>query len=296
MQAEIQSQQQLENQTQQVDQHELPLTPKKDILAQTETAGVANADHNSQSSELHPENSDSLPDKVEQVDHPAQIHTHQNFQTDQPDNCKVDRLEKTEAEIEAEAEETELIDFIRYAIAENDSQFAALIQVILRDVCSKGAADRQKVWDALTEAEKVAFTALLSQPTSPTTPTEPIERKRRVITTEPTELTQAMTDALTGAPTDTPADVVVDVVGEPPRIEQFDAEKMREIALIWWDEFYPEQMQSLISQMYAWEAPGTKYSQEAIERWLETQEKLVQQRISEIIEAKNGHTVDENND
>ncbi|MEG4596022.1 virulence-associated E family protein [Microcoleus sp. F8_C2] len=295
VQAEIQSQQELENQTQQVDQHELPKTQKKDIFAQTETAGTINADL-SQNSEFRPdEKSDSFGEKLEQVDRTNQPQSPQAFQSDQPENSQVDQ-QKTEALAGAEVqekEEAELIDFIRYAIAENDSQFAKDIQVILKEVCTVGAADRQKVWDALTEAEKVAFTALLGQPTSPTTPTEPIEQSGQVITTQATEPTEPVTDA----PTDTPADVV----GEPPpppieQIEQIDAEKMREIALIWWDEFYPEQMQSLISQMYAWKAPGTKYSQEAIDCWLKTQDEIVKERITEIIEAKNGQRVDENND
>jgi hypothetical protein len=292
VQAQIQSQQELENQTQQVDQHKLPLTPKKDIFGPTQTAGTINADSPD-------EKSDSLGEKLEQVDRTHPTHTQQGFQTDQPENSQVDQ-QKTEAEAQAEAqekEEAELIDFIRFAIAENDSQFATEIQVILRDVCGKGAADRQKVWDALTEAEKVAFTALLGQPTSPTPPTEPIEQSGQVITTESAELNQpqSVTDALTDAPTDAPAEVV----GEPPppieQIEQIDAEKMREIALIWWDEFYPEQMQSLISQLYAWKAPGTKYSQEAIDCWLNTQDEIVKERISGIIEAKNGQRVDQNN-
>ncbi|MEG4281375.1 hypothetical protein QUA62_28525 [Microcoleus sp. MON1_C1] len=300
MQAEIQSQQELENQTQQVDQHELQKTQKKDIFAQTQTARTINADL-SQNSEFRPdEKSDSLGDKVEQVERTHPTHTQQGFQTDRPENSQVDQ-QKTEAEAQAEAqekEEAELIDFIRFAIAENDSQFATEIQVILKDVCGKGAADRQKVWDALTEAEKVAFTALLGQPTSPTPPTEAIEQSGQVITTESAELNQPqpVTDALTDAPTDTPADVV----GEPPpppieQIEQIDAEKMREIALIWWDEFYPEQMQSLISQLYAWKAPGTKYSQEAIDCWLNTQDEIVKERISRIIEGKNGQRFDQNN-
>ena len=121
------------------------------------------------------------------------------------------------------------------------------------------------------------------------TPTEPIEP------TESTEPTDPVTDAPTDAPTDTPADVVAEAPTPIEQIEEIDAEKMREIALIWWDEFYPEQMQSLISQLYAWKAPGTKYSQEAIDCWLNTQDEIVKERISQIIEAKNGQRVDRNN-
>src|SRR6476469_8697197 len=102
VQAQIQSQQELENQTQQVDQHKLPLTPKKDIFAKTETAGTINADL-SQNSEFRPdEKSDSLGEKLEQVDRTHPTHTQQVFQTDQPENSQVDQ-QKTEAEAQAEA-------------------------------------------------------------------------------------------------------------------------------------------------------------------------------------------------
>lgn len=282
VQAEIQSQQELENQTQQVDQHELPKTPKKDIFAQTETAGVANADHNSQSSELHAENSDSLGDKVEQVDHPPQIHTQQDFQSDQPDNCKVDQPEETEAETEAEAEEAELIGFIRYAIAENDSQFAKDIQKLLKEVCSAGAADRQKVWASLTEAEKVAFTALLSTPESTPATSEPTPTPEP--TSEPTPVPAPATPTSKST-----AESAIESAATPraEQVSEEDAEKLRDIALIWWPEYYPEQMQALLTQMYAWKAPGNKYETAVIVQWLEGEDAEVRDRINQLISLKN---------
>jgi predicted P-loop ATPase len=236
VQAEIQSQQELENQTQQVDQHELPKTPKKDIFSKTETAGVINADL-SPNSEFRPdENSDSLGEKVEQVDRTNQPQSQQAFQSDRPDNCEVDRPEETEPETEAEAEEAELIGFIRYAIAENDSQFAKEIQVILRDVCSAGAADRQTVWASLTEAEKSAFTALLSTPESTPATSEPEPTPTPEPTSEPTPVPAPATPTSKST-----AESAIESAATPraEQVSEEDAEKLRDIALIWWPEYYP---------------------------------------------------------
>jgi hypothetical protein len=35
-----------------------------------------------------------------------------------------------------------------------------------------------------------------------------------------------------------------------------DAAKLRDIALVWWPEYYPDQFQNLLTQMYGWKAPG----------------------------------------
>jgi putative DNA primase/helicase len=69
-------------------------------------------------------------------------------------------------------------------------------------------------------------------------------------------------------------------------ISKEDGKKIREIATVWWNEFYPEQMQSLISQMFGWGAPGTKYSVEIINQWLEGEDDLIRDRIGEIIKLK----------
>jgi hypothetical protein len=42
----------------------------------------------------------------------------------------------------------------------------------------------------------------------------------------------------------------------PSGINPEDAEKLRDIALIWWEEYYPEQMQSLNAQMYGGKRQG----------------------------------------
>lgn len=70
-------------------------------------------------------------------------------------------------------------------------------------------------------------------------------------------------------------------------IEEIDAKKMREIALIWWEEQYPEQLQSLIIQMFGWRQPAQLYSLEIIKSWLEGESEIVRDRITQLIEIKN---------
>jgi putative DNA primase/helicase len=65
-----------------------------------------------------------------------------------------------------------------------------------------------------------------------------------------------------------------------------DAEKLRDIALIWWPEYYPEQLQNLLTQMYGWNAPGTKYDVAVIAEWLEGQDELIRDRITELVHQK----------
>ena len=62
-----------------------------------------------------------------------------------------------------------------------------------------------------------------------------------------------------------------------------DAEKMREIALVWWPEMYPEILQSLVTQMFGWGAPADKYSASQIAHWLQGEEELVRDRIGELM-------------
>ena len=131
--------------------------------------------------------------------------------------------------------EAELVQFIHTALANNDVEFAGMIQEILQDACKEGGgADRGKVWAALTTDEQSAFRALLAQ----------IE------------------------------------------IDLADVEKMREIASIWWQQYYPQDMQSLITQMFGWDAPGRKYIRYAIKRWLKNEDVQTQERIAELLDLK----------
>jgi predicted P-loop ATPase len=129
--------------------------------------------------------------------------------------------------------EAELVQFIHTALANNDVEFAGMIQEILQDLCKEGgAADRDKVWAALAKDEKSAFRALLIQ----------------------------------------------------LEIDPADAEKMRDIASIWWQQYYPQDKQSLIAQMFGWDAPGRKYIRYAIKRWLKGQSAQTQERIGRLLD------------
>jgi len=190
-------------------------------------------------------------------------------------------------------DELDLLQMIRLALAEPDSesarQAAADILPALKKVCDKGAANREKIWAALTEEERSEFTSLAKNSERPTiserspkpsalgdNPSEPEPEQlapEPVPVPEPTEL-----EATQIAP-------------EPETIAHADAEKLREIATVWWDKYFPEQLQTLITQMFGWGAPGTKYSREAIERWLESEDAVVRSRLDELWRMKHGEGV-----
>jgi hypothetical protein len=71
------------------------------------------------------------------------------------------------------------------------------------------------------------------------------------------------------------------------QISSQDAEKLQDIALIWWPEYYPDHLQSLIAQMYGWNEPGTKYDVAVIADWLKGQDELIRNRINHLISLKN---------
>jgi hypothetical protein len=70
------------------------------------------------------------------------------------------------------------------------------------------------------------------------------------------------------------------------RITPEDAQAIRDIALLWWPEYYPEQMQSLVAQMFAWGTPGTKYSVATITKWFEGEVPEVRERITKLIQLR----------
>jgi putative DNA primase/helicase len=74
----------------------------------------------------------------------------------------------------------------------------------------------------------------------------------------------------------------------PKKVTPEDAQKMRDIALVWWPEYYPEQMQALLTQMYAWQTPGTKYDVATLAEWLEGEDDLIRDRITELIHRRKG--------
>jgi putative DNA primase/helicase len=74
----------------------------------------------------------------------------------------------------------------------------------------------------------------------------------------------------------------------PKKVTPEDAQKMRDIALVWWPEYYPDQMQSLRTQMYGRQAPGAKYDVATLAEWLEGEDDLIRDRITELIHRREG--------
>ena len=165
--------------------------------------------------------SDSLGVKVDQVDQVDRNQSLQGVQDTPPSENEVDQVDQVNHEVDRI--ESELVEFIRLAVASEDRITAKDIQNVLREVCNDTSkADRLRVWGALSAIEQEAFKNLLK-----------------------------------------------------PLIEESDAQKMREIALIWWDEFYPDGTQSLVTQLFGWNAPATRYPLETINQWLQEESELV---------------------
>ncbi|WP_445176358.1 DUF3854 domain-containing protein [Microcoleus sp.] len=159
---------------------------------------------------------------------------------------------------ELNEDELELVRMIWVAIAEPDPEFARRtatdILPILKDVCANGAANREKVWTALTDSERAIFSELTAKPMAlGDNPQEPI------------------------SPQPAP---------ELEIIAPTDAGKLREIATVWWDKYFPEQLQTLITQMFGWGAPGIKYDAATIATWLATEGAVVRERIGELIRRR----------
>jgi putative DNA primase/helicase len=72
----------------------------------------------------------------------------------------------------------------------------------------------------------------------------------------------------------------------PEKITPKDAQTIRDIALLWWHEYYPEQMQSLVAQMYGRGAPGTKYSIATLTRWFDGEVPDVRDHITELMRLR----------
>ncbi|MEG5048275.1 DUF3854 domain-containing protein [Microcoleus sp. B4-C1] len=182
---------------------------------------------------------------------------------------------------ELNEDELDLLQMIRLALAEPDPesarQAATDILPVLKKVCGKGTANREKIWAALTEEERSEFTSLAKNSERPTISErslKPSAQGDNFSEPEPEQL----------APEPAPAEELAEP--EPAQIAPEDAEKIRDIALIWWPEYYPEQLQNLLTQMYGWNAPGTRYEAATITAWLEGEDALVRQRIGELMQQR----------
>jgi len=82
------------------------------------------------------------------------------------------------------------------------------------------------------------------------------------------------------------ADILTQPQLLPKKVTPEDAQKMRDIARVWWLEYYPERIQALVTQMYGWQAPGTKYDVATLAEWLEGEDSLIRDRIAELIRRR----------
>jgi hypothetical protein len=64
------------------------------------------------------------------------------------------------------------------------------------------------------------------------------------------------------------------------KIELADAQTMRNIALIWWEELPASQ--SLVTQMFGRGCPGEKYSPQIIGAWIKCQDDVVRDRLLQL--------------
>ncbi|MEG4350243.1 virulence-associated E family protein [Microcoleus sp. LAD1_D3] len=255
---------------------------------------------------------ESLGEKVDQVDRVDQSHSQSEFQNDRPSENEVD-LQKIEVDqqTQQQIEEAELLKYIRTVLEAGDPKLARNIQGILKEVCGSGAADRQKVWASLTEAEKAAFSALLTlpDPDSDSETAENLPETSNAPTTPASESTSEPTSELLHEPAQesipaTPATTMSEAIPtsnsvptsttpEPVAeqlISEEDAQKIREIALIWWNEYHPDRMQALLTQMYGWQTPGTKYDVAVIIQWLEGESAEIRDRINQLITLRNNNS------
>jgi putative DNA primase/helicase len=92
--------------------------------------------------------------------------------------------------------------------------------------------------------------------------------------------------------TDDERQKLADILTQPQPLSQKvtpeDAQAMRDIALVWWPEYYPEQIQALLTQMYGWQAPGTKYDATTLAEWLQGEDDLIRDRITELMHRRRG--------
>jgi predicted P-loop ATPase len=72
------------------------------------------------------------------------------------------------------------------------------------------------------------------------------------------------------------------------KVTDEDAQAMRNIAVDFWPEYYPEHIQSLITQMYGRQAPGTKYDDAILTEWLQGEEDVIRNRLTELIRLRRG--------
>ena len=70
----------------------------------------------------------------------------------------------------------------------------------------------------------------------------------------------------------------------PEVLTRADAGNLKEIVTTWWEVFYPEHTQSLLTQLFGWQSVGVRYSAETVFEWLKVQKSVVRDRVTELYE------------
>lgn len=174
------------------------------------------------------------------------------------------------------------VEALRKAIAENDA--VAVREAAKASIKLDGTGRLKEAIKALlTPEENKACRELANAKLKQPTPTpEPAPTPAPEPTPEPIALADnpqqpELAETTETEPTPTPEP-------EPETIAPEDAEKMREIALVWWPELYhTETLQSLVTQMFGWGAPARKYSAAQIARWLQEEDEVVRYRIGKLM-------------
>ena len=68
----------------------------------------------------------------------------------------------------------------------------------------------------------------------------------------------------------------------PEVLTRADTGNLKEIVTIWWDVYYPEHTQSLLTQLFGWQSVGVRYSAETVFEWLKVQKPVVRDRVTEL--------------
>ena len=70
----------------------------------------------------------------------------------------------------------------------------------------------------------------------------------------------------------------------PEVLTRADAGNLKEIVTTWWDVYYPEHTQFLLTQLFGWQSVGVRYSAETVFEWLKVQKPVVRDRVTELYE------------
>jgi putative DNA primase/helicase len=147
------------------------------------------------------------------------------------------------------------------------------------------AVDTARVTGLASELAKNTANPVANPVANPQTLTQSAANPANPISSPFTEICNLLSQ-LTDSEWQKLADILTQSQPLPKKVTPEDAQKIRDIALVWWLEYYPEQMQSLLTQMYGRQAPGTKYDLAILAEWLEGEDDLIRDRITQLIHRR----------